>query len=45
MWDVLSGKERGARYARLSVSDRKVIVEILQETKKGLPDYFNLNTP
>ena len=45
MWDVLSGKEQTVKYARLSVSDRKVIVEILQETKKGLPDYFNLNTP
>jgi hypothetical protein len=40
MWRVLSGEEKGERYARLSLSDRRDIVEILRETKKGLPDYF-----
>jgi hypothetical protein len=40
MWQVLSGDDRSQRYARLSRSDRKTVVEILRDTKKGLPDYF-----
>jgi hypothetical protein len=40
MWEVLSGRERGPRYLRLSVADRRAILEILRETKKGLPSYF-----
>lgn len=40
MWQILSGAEKGTRYARLSVADRQSIVEILRETKPGLPGYF-----
>jgi hypothetical protein len=40
MWQVLSGEEKDQKYARLTASDRRAIVEILRETKKGLPDYF-----
>ena len=40
MWQVLSGEDRSQRYARLPRSDRQAIVEILRDTKKGLPDYF-----
>jgi len=40
MWQILSGGDRSPRYARLSRSDRQAIVEILRDTKKGLPDYF-----
>jgi hypothetical protein len=40
MWQVLSGEDRSQRYARLSRSDRQAIVEILRDTKKGLPDSF-----
>lgn len=40
MWQVLSGQDRGPRYSRLSLSDRRAIVEILQATKTGLPPYF-----
>jgi hypothetical protein len=40
MWDVLSGRETNKAYVRLSLIDRRAIVEILRETKKGLPDYF-----
>jgi hypothetical protein len=40
MWQILSGEERGPRYSRLSASDRRAIVEILRDTKAGLPDYF-----
>ena len=40
MWQVLSGAEQGSRYARLSAADRRAIIEILRETKPGLPSYF-----
>jgi hypothetical protein len=40
MWQVLSGEEMDERYGRLTLSDRQQIIEILLETKKGLPDYF-----
>lgn len=40
MWSVLSGAEKGSRYARLSLADRQAIVDILRETKPGLPKYF-----
>ena len=41
MWEILSGKETKKDYiTRLSSADRKAVVEILRETKKGLPDYF-----
>ena len=40
MWDVLSGKETNKAYARLSLADRRAIVEILRDTKKDLPEYF-----
>jgi hypothetical protein len=40
MWQVLSGEEKGGRYAQLSLADRQAIVEILRDTKKGVPDFF-----
>ena len=41
MWEVLSGDDRGARYqSALSLADRQAIVEILRDTKKDLPAYF-----
>jgi hypothetical protein len=40
MWQILSGAEQGSRYARLSLSDRRAIVDILRATKPGLPGYF-----
>ena len=41
LWQVLSGEERDARYlSALSLTDRRAIVEILQDTKKDLPSYF-----
>ena len=43
MWQILSGEEKGVRYGRLSLADRKAIVEILRDTMPrltGLPDYF-----
>ena len=40
MWAILSGKVTGAEYATLTPADRRAIVEILRETKKGLPAYW-----
>jgi hypothetical protein len=40
MWEVLSGKETNKIYASLTLADRRAIVDILRETKKGLPGYF-----
>jgi hypothetical protein len=37
MWAVLSGREKGERYARLTPADRQAVVEILRETKPGFP--------
>jgi len=40
MWEVLSGRDKDQSYDRLSAADRQAIVEILRDTKTGLPDYF-----
>jgi hypothetical protein len=40
MWKILSGQEKGKKYAKLTLADRKAIVEILRGTKRRLPDYF-----
>ena len=41
MWAVLSGQEQDPRYrSALSFADRQSIVEILRDTKKDLPPYF-----
>jgi hypothetical protein len=44
MWQVLSGADPDQKYARLALADRRAIVEILRETKKGLPEYFGAVT-
>jgi hypothetical protein len=40
LWEVLTGKQTGEEFAHLSGDDRKAILEILLETKSGLPDYW-----
>lgn len=37
---VLTGKETGGKFAKLSAEDRQAILEILLETKPKLPPYF-----
>ena len=45
LWDVLSGQEQSDRYrSALSLSDRQTIAEILRDTKKDLPPYFQTVT-
>jgi hypothetical protein len=41
LWEVLSGTDKSAKFARLSTEDRKAILEILRQTKKGLPSYWS----
>ena len=40
LFDVLSGAETGGGYARLSAGDRRAALEILLDTKAGLPSYW-----
>jgi hypothetical protein len=40
LFDVLSGKDNSAAFASLTQDDREAILEILRETKKGLPSYW-----
>jgi len=40
LWNVLSGADTAPRYRRLTVDDRRAIVEILRATRPGLPAYF-----
>ncbi len=40
LFDVLTGKDSSEKFARLTAQDRKAILEILRDTKPGLPDYF-----
>ena len=41
LYDVLTGKDTSDRYARISTTDRRAVLAILQDTKKGLPKYWN----
>jgi hypothetical protein len=38
--DVLTGKETTGKFAKLSVADRRNILEIVKDTKRNLPDYW-----
>ena len=40
MYAVLSGQDQTPRYAHFAAADRRAIVEILRETRRGLPEYF-----
>ena len=39
LWDVLAGRVRAPKYARLSAADRDRIIEILRETKRDFADH------
>ncbi len=40
LYDVLTGKDQRQVFARLTREDRRSIVEILRDTKPGLPPYW-----
>lgn len=40
LWDVLTSEKPDEKFAHLSGADRVAIVEIIRDTKAGLPDYW-----
>jgi hypothetical protein len=40
IYDVLTGKDQDKKFARTSAEDRQAILEIVRETKPGLPAYW-----
>jgi hypothetical protein len=40
LYDVLTGRDQSEKFKRLSAEDRRAVLEILRETKPGLPGYF-----
>lgn len=40
LWEILSGNESSEKFAHLQPADRRAIIEILCDTKTGLPDYW-----
>jgi hypothetical protein len=45
MWEILSGADTTPKYARLSATDRRTVVEILRETVRDLPREFGAVPP
>ena len=41
LFDVLTAREKSPRFARLTSNDRRAILDILRDTKKDLPDYWD----
>jgi hypothetical protein len=44
LWEVLTGADQTPVYSRLTAADRKAVLEILLDTKRGLPDYWRTAT-
>ena len=44
LYDVLTGRDQSDKFKRLSLDDRRAVLEILRETKPGLPEYFKAGT-
>jgi hypothetical protein len=40
LWEVLTEKDQSPAFARRTSAERKAILQILRETKQGLPDYW-----
>ncbi|MEO8130047.1 MAG: hypothetical protein ABI822_23290 [Bryobacteraceae bacterium] len=40
LWEVLTGRDQTKAYATLTAADRQAVLEILRETKPGLPAYW-----
>jgi hypothetical protein len=40
LYDVLTGRDQSDKFKRLSTDDRRAVLEILRDTKPGLPAYF-----
>ena len=44
LFDILTGKDNDQKFARLSVEDRSNILEIVRETKQGIPSYWHASS-
>jgi hypothetical protein len=44
LYDVLTGRDQSEKFKRLSSEDRQAVLEILRDTKQGLPAYFKTDT-
>ncbi len=44
LYDILTGKDKDAQFAKLTAEDRQAVLEILRETKPGLPPYWRAQT-
>jgi hypothetical protein len=40
LYDILTGKDKDPQFSKLTPEDRQAVLEILRETKPGLPDYW-----
>jgi hypothetical protein len=40
LYDVLTNRNTSERYARISAVDRRAVLEIVRDTKTGLPEYW-----
>jgi hypothetical protein len=40
LWDVLNGSDSSGDFSHLTSATRRAVLEILLDTKKGLPDYW-----
>jgi hypothetical protein len=40
LYEVLRGRDESAKFARLTTADRRAILEIVRDTKSGLPDFW-----
>jgi len=44
VYEVLTGIDQSDKFKRLSAEDRRAVLEILRDTKPGLPAYFAADT-
>jgi len=44
LYDVLSGRDQSEKFKKVSADDRRAVLEILRDTKPGLPAYFKTDT-
>jgi len=42
LWEVLTGRDSGREFAKLSATDRRAILKILVDTKSDLPEYWKI---
>ncbi len=44
LFDILTGQDRNPKFQRLSPDDRRAILEIVRDTKQGLPSYWKTSS-